>query len=67
VLLAEVGEYDGQLGPELIAHHAGDADPAGLSEPFEPRRDIDRVAKQILALDNDVADMYSNAEAHLVF
>jgi hypothetical protein len=41
------------------------ADPAGLGERFEPRRDVDAVAEQILALHNDVADMHADAKPHL--
>jgi hypothetical protein len=47
------------LGSDLVAHHARNADPAGLGERLEPRRDVDAVAEQILALHNDVVEMTS--------
>ena len=64
LLLAEIGKGDGQLGPDLVAYRARNANPAGLGERFEPGRDVDTVAKQILALDEDIADMHADAEAH---
>jgi hypothetical protein len=65
LLLAEIGEDDGQLGCDLVAHRARNADPAGLGERFKPRRDVDAIAKQIIALDENIADMHADAEAHL--
>ena len=65
LLLAEIGEDDGQFGADLVAHCAGDADPAGLGQRFEPRGDIDTVAKQILALDDDIADMHADARRRI--
>ena len=35
----------------------GDADAAGLRNSFKPRRDVDAVAKDIVVVDDDVADM----------
>jgi hypothetical protein len=64
LLLAEIGKGDGQLGTDLVAYRARNANPAGLGERFEPGRDVNTVAKQILALDEDIANMRADAEAH---
>ena len=40
----------------------GDADPARLRDPFQPRGDVDAVAEDIVVVDDDVADMNADAE-----
>ena len=40
----------------------GDADAARLSNSFQPRRDVDAVAKDIIFIDDDVADVNADAE-----
>src|SRR5215813_10803158 len=67
LLLAKISEVDGQFGADLVTHCARDADAAWFSEPFEPRRNVDAVAEQIAILDNYIADMYADAETHLLF
>jgi hypothetical protein len=39
-----------------------DADAAGLRDPLQPRGDVDTVAKDIVLINDDVADMNVNAE-----
>ena len=39
-----------------------DADPARLGQAFQPRRDIDAVAIDVVALDDDVAEIDADAE-----
>jgi hypothetical protein len=46
----------------LVAHRAADADPARLGQAFEPRRDIDAVAVNVVLVDDDVADIDADAE-----
>src|ERR1700760_817312 len=41
--LSQIIERVGQPGADLIEHRAGDANPAGLGQGFEPRRDVDAV------------------------
>jgi hypothetical protein len=60
--LPTVTSHDRQLVADLIAHHPRDADPARLGERFEASRDIDAVAKDVLVLDDDVAEIYSDPE-----
>ena len=40
----------------------GDADAARLSNSLQPRRDVDAVTKDIVFIDDDVADMNADAE-----
>src|ERR1700731_3771366 len=40
----------------------GDADPAGLRDAFEPRRNIDSISENIAVLDDDVADVNPDAD-----
>src|SRR5262249_11375648 len=40
-----------ELVPDLIIHGLRDAHGAGLGEPLEPRRDVDAVAKDVVAID----------------
>ena len=49
----------------MIAHRARDADPAGLGER-ETCSDVDGVAEEIVAINDDVADVDADAEPHLL-
>jgi hypothetical protein len=58
----------------LIADVFGDVDAAWLSQGLEPRRDVDAIAKDIARLDDDIAQIDSDAKGdallwpqHLVF
>ncbi len=46
----------------LLVDVAGDTDAAGFCEAFEPRRDVDAVAENIVALDDNVAHVDADAE-----
>jgi hypothetical protein len=39
-----------------IPHRTRDADGTGLSKSLQPSRDVDPIAEQIVALNDDVAD-----------
>ncbi len=41
----------------LLMHGARNRDPAGLADRFEARGEIDAVPENILAVDDDVADI----------
>ena len=49
LLLAHVVEGEVELVAHLVAHDAADADPARLRQGFQPRRDIDAVAVDVVA------------------
>ncbi len=64
-LVAEILECDVvQSVADLIAHRARDADAARLGEHFEARRDVDAVAKDVVALNDHVAQIDANAELY---
>jgi hypothetical protein len=46
----------------VVAHRPRDADPAGLGKGLQPCRHIDAVAKDVVALDDDVAEIDANAK-----
>ena len=57
LLLTEVGEVDRQPGADLLERRAGHADAAGLGDRLQPSGDVDRVAEQVSAFDDHIADM----------
>ena len=61
VLLAEIDE--GRIDPSahVIVGGAGDHNAAGIANAFKPRRDIDAVAQNVVALDQDVAEVHADA------
>ena len=62
-VLAQIGEADRKLLADMLAHRRADADLAGLGERLEPRRDVDAVAKDVVALDDHVAHVDADAKA----
>ena len=56
-LLAGVDEVGCDLALHLSPGVLGNRDTAGLGDAFDPRGDIDAVAEDIVAFDNDVADI----------
>ena len=65
-VLAQVDEADRKLLADMLAHGRADADLAGLGERLEPRRDVDAVAKDVLVLDDHVADIDADAKADVL-
>jgi hypothetical protein len=64
-LVAEILECDVvQPVADLIAHRARDTDAARLGEHFEARRDVDAVAKDVVFLNDHVAQIDADAELH---
>jgi hypothetical protein len=54
-LLADVLEGEVEPAGDVFLHPRRDANAAGLRRDFEPRRDIDPIAKDVAVLDNNVA------------
>ena len=52
-----VGEGERQLVPDLVIRGAGDAQTTRLAERFEARRNVHAVAEDVIAVDDDVADV----------
>ena len=65
-LLAEVGEIDRDLSANLIVSGRRDADASRLSDPLEPSRDVDTITKNVVALDQDVAEIDADPVQHAV-
>ena len=65
-LLAEIGERQRQLVPDLLVGGARDADAAGLAQRFEPGGNVDAVAENVVAVDDDVADIDADPEHDLL-
>ena len=61
-LLAEILEPDVEPVADLVAHRARHADAARFRQPFQPRRDVHAVAKNVAVLDDDVAEIDADAE-----
>ena len=55
----ESGRFGDVFNP---AHGAPDADAARLGKALEPRRDIDPVAVDVIAVDDDIAEIDANAD-----
>jgi hypothetical protein len=62
LLLPDVREPDIETTVHLLAHRSRHADPAGLGQRFQPRRDIDAVARDVGAVDDDVTQVDADAE-----
>ncbi|MCY1239257.1 hypothetical protein D9M68_715860 [compost metagenome] len=53
-----------QLADDLVVQRTGDADVGRLRHLLQPRRHIHAVAKQVAAVDHDVAEIEADAELH---
>ena len=56
-MAAERPVFEVELVPDLVIHGLRNADGAGLGERLEAGRDVDAVTKDIVAIDNDVAQV----------
>jgi hypothetical protein len=61
-LLADIGKLGLDLAPHLAKSVFGDADAARLGQAFEPCRDVDAIAKEIVAVEDHVAEIDPDAE-----
>ena len=57
MLLAHVVKGEIELVSDLVAHDPANADPAGLGERFQARRDIHTVAEDVVLLSDHVAEI----------
>ena len=62
LLLAPVLEGQIQLVADMLADRLRHGDAAGPGDAFEPRRDVDPVAEQVVALDDDIAEIDPDPE-----
>src|SRR3977135_3216349 len=61
-LRSQIVEADIDLAADLTLRVVGDADPARLGDSFQPGCDIDAVAKNIVVVDDDIAEMDPDPE-----
>jgi len=66
-LLAEIGESHRQFVPDLVVCCPRNTYTAGFAKRFQTSRDIDAVAKNIVAINDDVADVDSDSKYNLFF
>src|SRR5262245_54646195 len=64
-LFALVDELDFELVADLVTHHRRTGNAAGLRQRFEPGRQVDAIAVEIVAIDDDVADIDADTEFDL--
>jgi len=64
VLLAQIDELNGDLASDMVVGRRRDMNAAGLSDAFKSRRNIYVVAKNIMWLDNHVADIDTDTESN---
>jgi len=62
LLFAEIVERVLEPVAHLIAHNPTDAYPARLSKRLQTRRDVDPIAEDVLAFDNHIAKVDTDAE-----
>src|SRR5262249_26514536 len=53
-----------QLRPDVVSNSTRDANPTRLRESLQAGRDINGVAEQVVALNDDVADMDADPKSH---
>jgi hypothetical protein len=62
-LLAQIGELNANLAPDMVVSRRRDADAARFCDALKPRRNVYAVAKDVMRLDNDVADIDADTES----
>ncbi len=60
--LSKIDERDIETAADLVAHDAADANPARLSEGFQPRRYVHSIAENVAGIDDDIADIDADSE-----
>jgi hypothetical protein len=64
VLLAEICELNPYFTPDLIVGRRRNADAAWLRDTLKPCCNVDAISKDVMRLDNDVTDIYADAEGY---
>ena len=62
VLLTQIVERLGQLIPDLLTYCSRDADPTGLWQPFQSRRNIHAIAEDVVLLNDHIAEVDADAK-----
>src|SRR5476649_1301081 len=61
-LLAQIFETEAELVAHLIMNDARNHDSTGIGERLQPRCHVDTVAKDVVTVDHNVADIDADAE-----
>ncbi len=61
-LLAHIFETEAELVAHLIMDDARNHDSAGFGERLQPRCHVDAVAKDVVTVDDNIADIDADAE-----
>jgi hypothetical protein len=64
VLLAQIAKLNPHFAPDMIVSRRRDADAAGLCDALEPCRDVNAISKDVMRLDDYVADIDADAESN---
>ena len=56
-MAAERAVIEIELVPDLVVNGVRDANSAGLGERFEPGGDVDAIAEDVVAVDDDIAEI----------
>src|SRR5260370_16786517 len=64
VLFAQISELDVDLSADMIVNGEGNADAARFCDALKPRRDIDAISKDVMGLDDYVADVDTYTESN---
>jgi hypothetical protein len=67
VLLAEIGESEPETVANLLVDRGGKAYSARLCQGFQSRRDVNPIAKDVAAFDNDIGEIDADAEPDAPF
>jgi len=65
--LTKIGEAYRYLVLHLLARRSGNADAAGLRQRFQPSGDVHAIAVNVIAFDDDVADIDADSENDAAF
>jgi hypothetical protein len=63
-LFAQISELDVDLAADMIVNGEGNADAARFCDALKPRRDIDAISKDVMGLDDYVADVDTYTESN---
>src|SRR5262245_14543389 len=61
-LLALIDELQLKFVTQLVAHDRRTGDPAGPRQTFQPCRNVDAIAVEVVAVDDNVTQIYADAK-----
>ena len=64
LVLSSIVHSDIELGLHLVMYNAAETNPAGLGNRFQTRRNIHPISKNVSALDNNIANVYTDTKLY---